>query len=236
VAVGHGSRDPRAAAVAGALLTRVRALRPGLDVREAYLDFTAPSAARALADVDTAGHAAAVLVPLLLTEAFHTRVDVPAVVAAAAATLPRLSLVQAAALGPHPLLLAAAERRLAEAGVVAGDPDVAVVMAAAGTSNADALEVLRGVAAGWARRGWWGVEPAYASASAPTVAEAVASLRERGAPRVAVSPYVLAPGILPDRIVAGAAGADFVAAPLGACDDVARVVLERYDAAAPALP
>ena len=53
--------------------------------------------------------------------------------------------------------------------------------------------------------------------------------------RVAVAPYLLAPGFLPDRIGAdaAAAGADLVAAPLGDAPEVARVVLERYDAACP---
>ncbi|MFD9243708.1 hypothetical protein ACFV0D_17575, partial [Streptomyces sp. NPDC059556] len=42
VAVGHGSRDPRARATLGGLLERVRELRPGLDRRRAQQDEKAP--------------------------------------------------------------------------------------------------------------------------------------------------------------------------------------------------
>ncbi len=56
-------------------------------------------------------------------------------------------------------------------------------------------------------------------------------LRELGCARVAVAPYVLAPGRLPDRIVRGAAGADVLADVLGPSPEVAQVLLERYDEA-----
>ncbi|CAM5572232.1 sirohydrochlorin chelatase [Streptomyces violaceorubidus] len=50
--------------------------------------------------------------------------------------------------------------------------------------------------------------------------------------RVAVAPYVLAPGP-PARTASrrGAAGADVLAEVLGPAPEVARVLLERYDAA-----
>jgi sirohydrochlorin ferrochelatase len=59
----------------------------------------------------------------------------------------------------------------------------------------------------------------------------VRELRDLGCERVAVAPYVLAPGFLPDRIARGAAEADVLADVLGAAPEVARVLLERYDAA-----
>lgn len=231
LAVGHGSRDPRAAATTEVLMDRLRDLQPDVEARTAWLDHSQPTVAAALERAHTHGERHVVVVPLLLTEAYHTRVDLPAATAAAASSLPGLEVVQAPALGPHPLLLDAAERRLREAGQTPADPRTAVVLAAAGSSDASALAVVQAVAAEWSRRGWWAVAPAYASASGPTVSEAVAELRRRGAPRVAVSPYVLAPGTLPDRIVAGAADADVLSAPLGVGGDVtdlARVVLERY--------
>jgi sirohydrochlorin ferrochelatase len=60
----------------------------------------------------------------------------------------------------------------------------------------------------------------------------VRALREEdGARRVAVAQYVIAPGRLPDRIAAGAeeAGADVLAPVLGACPELARLVLLRAD-------
>ena len=71
--------------------------------------------------------------------------------------------------------------------------------------------------------------PAYASAAAPTPADAVAGLRRRGA-RVLVSTYLLAPGFFADQIRRDclAAGADGVSPVLGARPEIADVVLSRY--------
>ncbi|GAA3305569.1 CbiX/SirB N-terminal domain-containing protein [Nonomuraea dietziae] len=76
--------------------------------------------------------------------------------------------------------------------------------------------------------------PAYASAAGPTPAEAVASLRgAAGAPRVAVAPYLLAPGFFADKVRRDtlAAGADVVADVLGPSPELVEVVLERYTSA-----
>src|SRR5690606_20572705 len=109
VAVAHGSRDPRAAATVEALLDEVRLLRPGLPVRGAYLDHATPAPGQALH-----GLSEAVVLPLLLTEAYHSRVDLPAELREARARDPRLRVRYGTTLGPHPLLTTALERRLAE--------------------------------------------------------------------------------------------------------------------------
>ncbi|CNG01527.1 cobalamin (vitamin B12) biosynthesis CbiX protein [Mycobacterium tuberculosis] len=57
----------------------------------------------------------------------------------------------------------------------------------------------------------------------------MARLRRRGARRVVVAPYLLAPGRFLER--ARDCGADAVAAPIGAHDAAARLVLRRYDEA-----
>jgi sirohydrochlorin ferrochelatase len=75
------------------------------------------------------------------------------------------------------------------------------------------------------------VRPAFASASLPRTEDAVRELRALGCERVAVAPYVLAPGFLPDRIARGAAEADVLADVLGPAPEVVRVLLERYDEA-----
>ena len=218
VAVAHGSRRPAAAESVRALLAEARRQRPGLAVVESYLDHTEPLLARVLRE-----HPGAVVVPLLLGAAYHSDVDIPAAIAGSPA-------VQADVLGPDPVLLRALERRLAEAGVAAGDAGTAVVLAAAGSSGAESIIAVRSLAAAWGDRGWWAVEPAFAAAASPTVADAVAGLRRRGAPRVAVASYLLSPGLFADALAR--AGADVVSAPLGAAPEVAALVLARYDAAA----
>ena len=249
VAVAHGSRDPRAAATVTELLSAVRARAPrrglpGLDVRAAFLDHCAPSLPQALGSVpaasDSAAREPAVVVPLLLTAAYHSKADIPAQLAAAAAARPGLDVVCAGTLGPHPLLLAALERRLREAGAAAGDAGLArtgVVLAAAGSSDPAANATIAELAARWAReRGWRAVLPGYASAAGPRPADSVRALRDGGAERVVVATYLLAPGYFADKIRDAAldAGADAVSAALGAAPEVADVVLDRYLAAAAA--
>ncbi len=227
VAVAHGSRDPRAAATVEALLDEVRRARPGVPVRTAYLDHSTPTLARALH-----GLREAVVLPLLLTEAYHSRVDLPAALNEARAREPRLRVRYGTTLGPHPLLSATLERRLAEAGVPPGDPDTAVVLVSAGSSDARANAVVARMARSWGR-GWWAVTPAYASAADPSPERAVALLKQAGAPRVAVAPYLLAPGYFADKVRRATleAGADVVADVLGPAPELAQVLLERYEAA-----
>lgn len=186
VAVAHGSRDPRAAATVEALLARVR---PHVPVRTAYLDHATPTLAQALH-----GLREAVVLPLLLTEAYHSRVDLPAALNEARARDPRLTVHYGSTLGPHPLLLSALERRLTEAGVRRGDPDTAVVLVSAGSSDARANQVVAGMARDWSAAGWWAAVPAYASAAGPSPAEAVARLRAAGAPGSRSRPICWPPG------------------------------------------
>jgi sirohydrochlorin ferrochelatase len=246
VAVAHGSRDPRAAATVTRLLSAVRARAPrralpGLDVRAAFLDHCAPSLPQVLGSLP-AGGGTAVVVPLLLTAAYHSKADIPAQLAAAAAARPGLDVISAGTLGPHALLLAALERRLRDAGVATGDARAraatGVVLAAAGSSDPAANATIAALAARWQReRGWRAVVPAYASAVGPRPAEAVAALRSArhstgGDGPVVVATYLLAPGYFADKVrdTALGAGASAVSDVLGAAPEVADTVIERYRA------
>jgi sirohydrochlorin ferrochelatase len=225
IAVAHGSRDPRAAATISELLSVVRASWPGLDVRAAFLDHCAPSLPQVLSSVD-----ACVVVPLLLTAAYHSKTDIPAQLAAGAPG--RLDVRLADTLGPHPLLLAALDRRLRETGDFPR-AQTSVVLAAAGSSDPAANAAIAALAARMRSAGGWRrVVPAYASAAGPRPDEAVRALTRDGAP-VVVASYLLAPGHFADKIrdTALAAGAAAVSAVLGDALEVAGVIMDRYQAA-----
>ena len=255
VAVAHGSSDPRAAASVDALLSLVRARAaaagyPGLDVRAAYLGHAAPTLAQALGAVD----GAAVVLPLLLTAAYHSKTDIPKVLHEVRRARPRLGIGYGRPLGPHPLLRRALERRLAEA--ADGEPPSArtaaqsarttaqsarttaqsarttvIVLAAAGSSDPAANAVITDQAARWqAERGWRAVLTGYASAASPSPPEAVAAARRSGARRVLVASYLLCPGVFADQVRSDclAAGADAVSPVLGAAPEIADIVLGRY--------
>ncbi|MER5767210.1 CbiX/SirB N-terminal domain-containing protein [Streptomyces sp. NPDC001985] len=237
--VAHGSRDPRHAATVHALVRRAGELRPGLRMETAFLEFDTPSVPEALERLAAAGggRADVVALPLLLTRAFHAKSDLPGVLGEASARLPGLRVRQARVLGPSPLLLAAVERRLREAGVRRSDRgSTGLVLAAAGSTDPEAIAAIAAMARELRRTGWCSVRPAFASASLPRTEDAVRSLRQDGCARVAVAPYVIAPGRLPDRIAEGARGADVLAGVLGPSPELARLLLERYDAAAACAP
>jgi sirohydrochlorin ferrochelatase len=234
VAVAHGSRDPRASATVGELMAMVaeRARRRGLDapdLRTAYLGHAPPSLPQVMSTIE-AGRRVRVL-PLLLTAAYHAKADIPRLLTRVASDFPRLQVSYGDTLGPHPRLLDALERRLAEE-----DPDgdrarTGVVLAAAGSSDPEANATIRRLAAQWQdRAGWLAVRPAYASAADPSPAAAVTGLLQAGVPRVVVATYLLAPGLFADRIRASslAAGAAAVSPALGACAEVADVLLDRF--------
>ncbi|MFD4172044.1 MULTISPECIES: sirohydrochlorin chelatase [Streptomyces] len=232
--VAHGSRDPRHAATVHALTERVRAERPGLRVETAYLEFNAPSVPRVLERLAAEGADEVVALPLLLTRAFHAKTDIPSVLREARARLPRLRIRQADVLGPSPLLDATLGRRLREAGIRPGDiPRTGLVLASAGSTDPEAIAVIAEIARELRHTGWCAVRPAFASALLPRTEDTVRALRAEGVERVAVAPYVIAPGRLPDRIAAGAeaAGADVLADVLGPAPELARLLLDRYDEA-----
>ncbi|MFE2824686.1 sirohydrochlorin chelatase [Streptomyces sp. NPDC059271] len=229
VVIAHGSRDPRHAATVHALVRRVRAQRPGLRVETGFLDFNIPSVQGVLASLDAEGVRDVVALPLLLTRAFHAKSDIPAVLREAPS---RMRVRQAEVLGPSPLLTAALERRLYEAGLTPADKSsTGVVLASAGSTDPEAIAVIAAIAREWRHTGWCAVRPAFASASLPRTEDAVRDLRALGCERVAVAPYVLAPGFLPNRIARGAEQADVLADVLGPAPEVARVLLDRYDEA-----
>ncbi len=232
--IAHGSRDPRHAATVHALTERVRAERPGLRVETAFLEFNAPSVPRVLERLAAQGADEVVALPLLLTRAFHAKTDIPSVLREARARLPRLRIRQADVLGPSPLLNATLGRRLREAGARPGDlPRTGLVLASAGSTDPEAIAVIAEIARELRHTGWCAVRPAFASALLPRTEDAVRELRAEGVDRVAVAPYVIAPGRLPDRIAAGAeaAGADVLADVLGPAPELARLLLHRFDEA-----
>jgi sirohydrochlorin ferrochelatase len=223
VLVAHGSRDPRAAAATSALARAVRRARPDWDVHTSYLDHAGPRPLDVLASL---GERRAVLVPLLLTAAYHGRVDVPAVIEAARPLAVDVSLAEV--LGPvSPLLLDGLVRRL-------GDPGLdAVVLAAAGTRDAAARATVAEAAQALGERLGVPAAVAYASAAPPTAGAAVERLRAFGARRVAVASYFLAPGRLYDVAAesALAAGAVSVAPPLTDAPELVRLITGRVGAA-----
>src|ERR1700758_2506766 len=77
VLTAHGSVDPRAAANTYAIAELIRRDRPGLDVRVAFCEKSTPN----LRDVVAEADGEVVVTPLLLANAYHAQVDIPAMIA-----------------------------------------------------------------------------------------------------------------------------------------------------------
>ncbi|GAB3158490.1 hypothetical protein GCM10027059_03330 [Myceligenerans halotolerans] len=173
VGTSHGTDDDAGRAAVRALLDGVRAARPGLDVREAFVDVQTPEVGEVLAGAVTdAG--AAVVVPLLLSTGYHVRHDIAQAVATRGD-----AAVAAEPLGPDLRLVDLLADRLAEIDDGAGlRTDDVVVLAAAGSSVPAAAVAVEEVAAGLAGRLGRPVTPSYGAGAEPRVPAAVAAARD----------------------------------------------------------
>ncbi|WP_432244947.1 sirohydrochlorin chelatase [Arthrobacter sp. G.S.26] len=221
IACAHGTSSDIGGAEVNGLRAGISALRPGLDVRESYVDVQDPDLVDVMAGLPEGE--AAVVVPLLLSVGYHTKVDIARAVGS------RANSLASAPLGPDPRLAEVLDQRLREAGITADD---AVVLAAAGSSNPDAAVSVQEVAAHLRKLRGNRIVPAYGAAEKPSVPDAVAALRAEypggeGKGRVIIASYLLAHGFFHDQLAK--AGADVVAEPLLPSDVLAQVALDRYD-------
>ncbi|MDR6972064.1 CbiX/SirB N-terminal domain-containing protein [Leifsonia shinshuensis] len=220
IAASHGTSSPAGQAAVRRLVEAVDAavaspvLGCHVDVEQPDVP-SALSAAAGLADRAT-------IVPLLLSAGYHVFVDLAE--SAAAAALPT---TVTGALGPDDRLVEVLLRRLQEAGL--RDTD-AVVLAAAGSSDARAVTDCRTMARLLASRIGRPVTAGFISAAAPDLSTAV-SMARAGNPgaRVVVATYLLAPGYFAS--LARTAGADMVTEPLVTAEstpaELVEVVVDR---------
>jgi sirohydrochlorin ferrochelatase len=225
--VAHGSRDPRFAATARRVTASVASAMPGVDVELAYLDLNEPTIGEA---IERSGDC--VVVPLLFAEGFHSKIDLPAIIAEH--SLPGRRVVQTPVIGSHPLARALADR-LAEAGLCDGD---GVLLCAVGSSDAGADRHVRHRAIELSTLLHRPVEVVFATklgSGEHELLSAVRRLKATGARRIALSPYFLSAGLLTERVDTALdrlCPDALVAGPLGAHPDVVSAVTDLYADAA----
>ena len=243
LACSHGTGNASGQAAVAQLVAAVRNELESVPVIDTWVDVQEPNLmerTRAL------GEAPAVIVPLLLSAGYHVYVDM------AQAIEGNPDHRVAAALGPDPRLATVMARRLREAlQDVNAEPmseSDTVIMAAAGSSQPDAVRDCRVTADQLSHELGLPVRVAFLSAAEPTVHDAVAEAREsprsagsssdanRGGTsgRVLVATYLLAPGFFHNKTLK--AGADITAAPLLSPDaptppELIELVIEHYEQA-----
>ena len=234
VILAHGSRDPRSAASIHALATCLREVREDLRIETAFLDHCPPTPYQVLDKLVADGVEEVVVVPLLLSAAFHAKVDVPAVLDEAQSRYPSLRVLAADVLGYDESLLDVLDRRMREAlsGSRVRELD-ALVLAVAGSSDSHANAAVARLARVWGQRHKLPVTAAFTAAASPSPAEAVLHWRLEGRRHVAVGSFFLAPGLLADQAeqTSRRAGAVAVSRPLDVSAEIARLVLLRYSVA-----
>ena len=201
VLLAHGSRRPGPSSVMFSTAERVRTILPGVEVRTGYIELQPPDPATALE-----GLVDPVVLPFFLARGYHVLNDVPAAVDRHG------SGTVTEHLGVEEHLVEAVAQRLHEAstplGGIAGlDP---VVLGAAGSRQAAALEEVEAITCLLEARLGRRVTPAYLSGARPGVRDAVSTARARGARRVGVATYLLAEGRFHRAL--HSTGADVVAA------------------------
>lgn len=222
VLTAHGSADPRSSANAHAIAGHLRRLLPDTAVQVAFCEQNAPI----LSDVLPAVASGSVVVPLLLARAYHARTDIPALIAESG-----VDVLQADVLGDDPRLLQVVRERLTAIGVSRFDAELGVILASVGSSHPDANARNAALATQLAEgTRWAGVEAGFATGQTPSISEAAARLRARGATRLVIAPWFLAHGTITDRVAEFARSAGIsMAEPLGPHRLVAATVLDRYE-------
>ncbi|OBK20999.1 cobalamin biosynthesis protein CbiX [Mycobacterium asiaticum] len=217
----HGTRRATGVAMIGDLAAQVSA-RLDRTVHVAFVDVLGPTPSEVLSSLDTEPRPA-IVVPAFLSRGYHVRADLPAHIAASGH--PNVTVTPA--LGPGPEITHILSRQLAESGWRVGD---SVILGAAGTSDHRARRDLHHAAALLSALTGSRVDLGFAAVGSPTVPEAVAAARGRGARRVVVASYLLADGLFQERLYQS--GADLVTRPLGADAGLARLVANRFRRAA----
>ena len=217
VLLAHGSRRPGPSCLLSRTAERVRTILPEVEVRTGYVELQHPDPATALE-----GLVDPVVLPFFLARGYHVLNDVPAAVERHG------SGTVTGHLGVEEHLVEAVAQRLHEAsaplGGLAGLDHI--VLGAAGSRQAVALEEVETITRLLEARLGREVAPAYLSAARPSVRDAVSTARARGARRVGVATYLLAEGRFHRAL--HSTGADVVAAPIGDHPALAELVALRY--------
>ena len=196
---------------------------PGTGVELSYLDLNEPTIGKA---IERSGDC--VVVPLLFAEGFHSKIDLPALIAEH--SRPGRRVLQTPVIGTHSLTGALADR-LAEAGLRNDD---GVLFCAVGSSDAGADRHVRRRAIELSTLLHRPVDVVFATklgSREHALRGSVRRLKAAGAERIVLSPYFLSAGLLTERVETALdrlCPDALVAGPLGAHPDVIGAVVKLY--------
>jgi len=200
---GHGSRDARGPAEFAALAGQIARRFPHWTFGHGFLEFAEPTIADGLKRLTESGARTIIAIPALLFAARHARMDIPAVLRAAAPS--GVEIRYGEPLGFDPKLLRAVADRIEEAEAAArpgaARSETLLLVAGRGTTDPDAngdLAKLSRLLCEGMEFGWG--ETCYSGVTEPQTERALDHAAKLGYRRILVLPYFLFTGALVERV------------------------------------
>ncbi len=202
--VGHGSRDKEGNEQVRQFIKKLKPQLPAsLMVETCFLEFESPTVEQGIETCVTKGATHVVVIPIMLLQAGHSKIHIPAAIDEAKELYPEVSFTYGRPIGIHEEVLEILVHRLEEAGEAVNEPDKdsAVILLGRGGSDADANSDLYKITRLlWEKVNYKIVEPAFMGVTDPLVKEAVERCIKLGAKKVVILPYFLFTGILIKRL------------------------------------
>ena len=242
VVAAHGTRNADGIATCRALVDKVAALLPDVPVTTGYVELAEPGIAQAVRSAvaspasseASASGPRAVVVPLMLHTGGHVQTDIPEAIDEGR---DGATVGYGRPLLPDPRLLSVLRQRVDAALTGRRARDTSVVVVGRGAlvpeANAEHCHLARMLCE---VGGYEQVLPAFIQVSRPSVPEVLSAAAAAGATHIVVAPVFLFPGMLDtwlaEQVDAWRHGHDGVrveiAGVIGACDELAAVVADRY--------
>ncbi len=226
-----GPHDAKVGRVIGEIAATTRRARPDLSTAVAFAAGDKSDLTSVVTRLSSQGHQEFVVVPLLVAPTEAEDLDLARALESAARANPEAYMRGAEAIGADPGLLTVLDQRLRTALRAARVRELdAMVLASNGCRDASVNVALSRLARLWTARHHLPTSLAFAETCAPTTGEAVREWRRRGKRHVAVGSLFLTPGLPAERAadLALEAGACAVSAPLGAHEELSRLIVARY--------
>ncbi|MGX9134567.1 sirohydrochlorin chelatase [Rummeliibacillus sp. JY-2-4R] len=202
--VGHGSQ---LAAGNEEVTNFIEQLKPTLDqnllVECCFLEFASPNIAQGIDNCVAKGATEIHVVPIILLQAGHSKIHIPAAIDAGIAKYPNINIFYARPLGIHESIFDILKERLVEKGFDIGEKndDTAILLIGRGGSDVDANSDFYKIARMlWEQLNVLTVESAFMGVTFPTVEQGIERCVKLGAKKIVMLPYFLFTGILMERM------------------------------------
>jgi sirohydrochlorin cobaltochelatase len=204
--VGHGSKDHEGN---DQVRQFIEAMRGNWDetilVQTCFLEFERPTVNQGIDVCVENGADHIVLIPIMLLQAGHSKIHIPAAIDEAKKKYPFVQFTYGRPIGVHEEIFEILKTRLTEIGEKLDHPesDTAVILLGRGGSDPDANSDLYKIARLlWEKTNFKIVEPAFMGVTDPLVDEGIERCIKLGAKKIIILPYFLFTGILIKRLEA----------------------------------